>query len=160
MNGPIAQEALLSLALESRSADRPSTSRRFTSLPSVAPTMYPVEAIASTTSGSGLFQREIGCSPTSAPGPTADKGCALEKTSASGPMPTSRYCDQSPSPINADFTRAAASEPGTMSRRLSPISAPMRSRTALARAGSPATCSSITRSTIEFAKVTPQALIA
>ena len=37
----MAQEALLSLALPSRSADRPSKSRRLTSLPSVAPTIRP-----------------------------------------------------------------------------------------------------------------------
>jgi hypothetical protein len=38
MNGPIAHEALLSLALPSSSALRPSKSRRLTSLPSEAPT--------------------------------------------------------------------------------------------------------------------------
>jgi len=38
-NGPIAQLALLSLALDSSSAERPSMSRRLTSLPSVAPTI-------------------------------------------------------------------------------------------------------------------------
>ena len=38
----MAVEALLSLALESSSAERPSTSRRLTSLPSVAPTMAPL----------------------------------------------------------------------------------------------------------------------
>ena len=41
MNGPIAALALLSLALPRSSAERPSTSRRLTSLPSVAPTMLP-----------------------------------------------------------------------------------------------------------------------
>ena len=41
MNGPIAQDALLSLALPSSSALRPSKSRRLTSLPSVAPTVSP-----------------------------------------------------------------------------------------------------------------------
>ena len=39
MKGPIAALALLSLALPRRSAERPSTSRRLTSLPSVAPTI-------------------------------------------------------------------------------------------------------------------------
>jgi hypothetical protein len=42
MNGPMPQEALLSLALPSRSALRPSMSRRLTSLPSVAPTVSAV----------------------------------------------------------------------------------------------------------------------
>ncbi len=41
MNGPIAQDALLSFALPSSSALRPSKSRRLTSLPSVAPTTRP-----------------------------------------------------------------------------------------------------------------------
>ena len=41
-NGPMAVEALLSLALDSSSAERPSTSRRLMSLPSVAPTMAPL----------------------------------------------------------------------------------------------------------------------
>ena len=41
MNGPIAHDALLSLALPSSSALRPSKSRRLTSLPSVAPTVAP-----------------------------------------------------------------------------------------------------------------------
>src|SRR5262249_20384403 len=72
MNGPMAQEPLLSLALPSRSALRPSKSRRFTSLPSVAPTVSPRPFTASTISGSGLFQVEPGCRPTSAPLPTAD----------------------------------------------------------------------------------------
>ena len=49
--------------------------------------MRPRLDTASTTSGSGLFQRETGCSPTSAPQPTADIGWPLVKTSASGPMP-------------------------------------------------------------------------
>ena len=54
MNGPIAQEALLSLALPSSSALRPSKSRRLTSLPSVAPTVSPRLFTASTISGSGI----------------------------------------------------------------------------------------------------------
>src|SRR5918996_69657 len=56
MNGPIAHDALLSLALLRSSALRPSKSRRFTSLPSVAPTISPRSLTARTTSGSGLFQ--------------------------------------------------------------------------------------------------------
>ncbi len=67
MNGPSEAEALLSLALPSRRAERPSTSRRFTSLPSVAPTMVPFEFTTIATSGSGLFHSEIGRMPTSAP---------------------------------------------------------------------------------------------
>ena len=74
MNGPIAQEALLSFALPSSSALRPSKSRRLTSLPSVAPTTRPVSLTASTISGSGLFHSDFGWMPTSAPVPTADIG--------------------------------------------------------------------------------------
>ena len=94
MNGPIAQDALLSFALPSSSALRPSMSRRLTSLPSVAPRTSPREFTASTTSGSGLFHDEARSTPISAPNPTEDSTGALVNTSASGPMPTSRYCDQ------------------------------------------------------------------
>ena len=71
MNGPIAVEALLSFAFESSSAERPSTSRRFTSLPSVAPTIFPFEVATTTTSGSGLFQVEDLSTPIDMPVPTA-----------------------------------------------------------------------------------------
>ena len=63
----MAVEALLSLALESSSALRPSKSRRFTSLPRVAPTMAPALETASTISGSGLFQVDLGCRPMVSP---------------------------------------------------------------------------------------------
>ena len=46
--------------LDRVNAERPSMSRKLTSLPSVAPTIRPVDETASTTSGSGLFQVEIG----------------------------------------------------------------------------------------------------
>ena len=101
MNGPSAAEALLSLALPSSSAERPSTSRRLTSLPSVAPTILPVLAAITAISGSGLFQVDTGCRPTSAPKPTDAIGWHLVKISASGPMPTSRYCDQAPRAISS-----------------------------------------------------------
>ncbi|MNG25544.1 hypothetical protein D3C84_1104160 [compost metagenome] len=92
----MAQEALLSLALPSSRALRPSKSRRLTSLPRVAPRIWPRLLTASTTSGSGLFQWEWGWMPISLPLPTAASTGALVNTSASGPMPTSRYCDQRP----------------------------------------------------------------
>ena len=56
--------------------------------------------------------------PISAPVPTADIGCALVKISASGPMPTSRYCDHAPCAISASFTRSASCEPGTHAREV------------------------------------------
>ena len=87
-------------------------------------------------------------------------GGALVNTSASGPMPTSRYCDQSPSVISTFFTSAACGDPGRRLRRLVPKISAIRSRMAAAREASPAARSSITRSIIDRAKVTPQALIA
>src|ERR1043165_3865123 len=93
MNGPIAVEALLSLALDSKSAERPSMSRRLTSLPSVAPTILPFDVATTTTSGSGLFQVDCASTPIDTPVPTADMIWHLVKISASGPIPTSRYCD-------------------------------------------------------------------
>ena len=109
MNGPSAAEALLSLALPSSSAERPSTSRRLTSLPSVAPTIAAAaRSTTSTISGSGLFQVDTGCRPTSAPKPTDAIGWHLVKISASGPMPTSRYCDQAPRAISLALSSIAS----------------------------------------------------
>src|SRR6266436_5867780 len=59
MKGPIAHDALLSFALPRSSALRPSKSRRFTSLPSVAPMILPREFTPSTISGSGLFHVDL-----------------------------------------------------------------------------------------------------
>src|SRR5580704_4557402 len=67
MKGPMAQEALLSLAWPSNRALRPSMSRKLTSLPRVAPTMRPRALTTSVTSGSGLFQSESERMPISAP---------------------------------------------------------------------------------------------
>ena len=117
-NGPIAQDALLSFALPSSSAERPSTSRRFTSLPSVAATMRPADDAASTTSGSGLFHDEFGWMPASIPVPTAAIGCALVKISASGPMPTSRYWLHAPCSISTCFRCAASADPGLQLRQV------------------------------------------
>ncbi len=97
MNGPSDADALLSLALPSSSAERPSTSRRLTSLPSVG---------ADDAAGARRYHRRSparDCSRSrsdaarlSAPKPTEAMGWHLVKISASGPMPTSRYCDQTP----------------------------------------------------------------
>ena len=62
---------------ESSSAERPSTSRRFTSLPSVAPTIFPFEVATTTTSGSGLFQVEDFSTPIDMPVPTDGQHLAL-----------------------------------------------------------------------------------
>ena len=70
MKGPIEHEALLSLALPKRRAERPSTSLKLTSLPRVAPLIMPLLLTAKTISGSGLFQFEMGFRPTSDPKPT------------------------------------------------------------------------------------------
>src|SRR5881275_669025 len=66
--------------------------------------------------------------PTSAPVPTADIGCDLVKISASGPMPTSRYCDHTPCAISTFFSCAASGEPGLTAARLSPITATTAAR--------------------------------
>ena len=106
--GRSAQEALLSLAFDNSSAERPSKSRRLTSLPSVAPTILPRLDTTSTTSGSGLFQVDFGCRPASMPVPTDDIVGALVKTSASGPMPTSRYWLQAFCSISTCFSCIAS----------------------------------------------------
>ena len=160
MKGPMAQEPLLSLALPSSSAERPSMSRRLTSLPSVAPTTRPALLTASTISGSGLFQAEAGCSPMSAPKPTADIGWDLENTSASGPIPTSMYWDQALRRCSSALSFIAPSEPGWISARSVPISSLIMPRTSAAFEASPPACSSITRSSRLTANVTPQALMA
>ena len=160
MNGPIAHEALLSFALPSSSALRPSKSRRLTSLPSVAPTVSPRLFTVSTISGSGLFHSDFGWMPIAAPVPTADIGCDLVKISASGPMPTSRYCDHAPCFRSASFRRAASGDPGFTARRLSPMTATMALRTDSALDASPRACSSITRSSMLATNVTPAAFSA
>src|SRR5688572_16198327 len=160
MNGPSAAEPLLSLARPRRSALRPSTSRRLTSLPSVAPTVSPRLFTTSTISGSGLFQVEVRRMPMSAPGPTAAMGGHFVKISASGPMPTSRYCDHAFCSTSVFLSAAASADPGLMRLRSPPTSSSTRSRMALARAGSPLACSSITRSRRLVTKVTPLAFTA
>ena len=122
--------------------------------------ILPALDTASTISGSGLFQVDTGCSPASAPSPTEDIGCALVKISASGPMPTSRYCDHAPFSIKTCFNAIACSEPGLSLDRSSPISAVISRRNSTAASALPRARSSITRSSMEVAKVTPAALIA
>ena len=159
MNGPLAQEPLLSLALPSSSALRPSKSRKLTSLPRAAPTTCPAGLTASTISGSGLFQCEPGCRPTSLPVPTADNTGALVNISASGPIPTSRYCDQAPRACSTRLTSCASAEPGRMPVKSWPKIWFRSRRKASARLASPRACSSITRSSKLAMKVTPLALI-
>ena len=118
-NGPIAQEALLSFALREqqraaalevaqvdvvaeRRADR---LRRATRRPARSPAR-------------GCSTRTSGAARSAAPQPTADIGCALVKTSASGPMPTSRYCDQSPRSISAALSAIGRVEPGCRPREV------------------------------------------
>ncbi|MNC35344.1 hypothetical protein D3C75_838270 [compost metagenome] len=150
----------MSLALDSSKALRPSKSRRLTSLPSIAPWMTPLLDTASTTSGSGLFQLDLGWMPMSAPWPTADSGWALVNTSASGPIPTSRYCDHRPCSTSTLRSASAWAEPGTICDRSAPMRLARVSRIASALAGSPLACSSTTRSSRLVAKVTPAAFTA
>src|SRR6266568_3910628 len=59
--------------------------------------------------------------PASKPVPTADIGCALEKISASGPMPTSRYWLQAPCSISTCLSRIACADPGFSRAKSSPM---------------------------------------
>ncbi len=79
------------------------------------------------------------------------------KISASGPIPTSRYCDHAPFSMSTCFSFIAASEPGFSFERSSPISSPIEARISAAAAGLPRARSSMTRSSMEMAKVTPAA---
>ena len=98
--------------------------------------------------------------PIEAPVPTAAIGGALVKISASGPMPTSRYCDHSPFACSSFLSSIASGEPGLRPATAPPSAASTSARAAAARSGAPRACSSITRSSSEIAKVTPAALIA
>ena len=91
------------------------------------------------------------------PVPTEDNTGALVKTSASGPMPTSRYWLQAFWSISTCFSRIASAEPGLSLERSSPTSRTTSFLIASADAGLPRARSSITRSSIEIAKVTPAA---
>ena len=73
--------------------------------------------------------------PISLPVPTVAIGGHLVKTSASLPMPTSRYCDQAPCSIRCAFRRIAASEPGTILDRSVPIRSVIMARIASRLAG-------------------------
>ena len=150
----------MSLLLPSSKALRPSKSRRLTSLPKVAPTMVPRALTATTSSGSGLVHDESARIPISLPVPTAAIGAVLVKISASGPIPTSRYCDQAPCRVRCSFRRIAAFEPGSIFERSAPMTSVMVRRIASALLASPRACSSITRSSRLVAKVTPAALSA
>ena len=148
----------MSFALPSSSALRPSMSRRFTSLPRLAPTMRPSELTTSTTSGSGLFHCEAGCTPTSTAVPTVASTGALVKTSASGPIPTSRYWLHQPRSSSRAFRAEASSDPGRRSSSEPPMVARISERMAAAASWSPRARSSITRSIIDTGNVTPAAL--
>ncbi len=94
------------------------------------------------------------------PCPTADIGCALVKISASGPIPTSRYCDHMPFSTSSFLSAIAFGEPGFSACRSVPIVASISARIAVARSGWPRACSSIRRSSSDTTNVTPAALIA
>ena len=55
----MAADALLSFALPNSRALRPSISRKLTSLPNVAPSIFPLAFTASVISGSGLFHSDF-----------------------------------------------------------------------------------------------------
>ena len=60
----------------------------------------------------GCSRSRSGCSPASMPCRPPPCGCALVKISASGPMPTSRYCDQAPCSISTRLSSAACATAG------------------------------------------------
>ena len=91
------------------------------------------------------------------PVPTDDSTGALVKTSASGPIPTSRYWLQACCEISTSFSRIASAEPGFSLERSSPTSRSTSLRIAAAEDGLPRARSSMTRSSIETTKVTPAA---
>ncbi len=91
-------------------------------------------------------------------GQLRDSGWALVNTSASGPMPTSRYCDHRPCSTSTLRSAPAWAEPGTICDRSAPMRLARVSRMASALAGSPLACSSTTRSSRLVAKVTPAAV--
>ena len=113
----------------------------------------------STTSGSGLFQPESERTPISAPQPTLASGAVLVKTSASGPIATSRYCDHRPSSISAalSFAASVAARDDRADAAADPRLEPVADRRPPRRCRR-APRSSITRSIAETAKVTPAAL--
>ena len=110
--------------------------------------------------GFGVVPKRVAVESASSPDPTADIGWLLVNTSASAPMPTSRYCDQAPALTSASLSRIAAGEPGLSVLRSSPRTLTISSRAFAAPSRLPRARSSITRSSSDCAKVTPAALIA
>jgi hypothetical protein len=98
--------------------------------------------------------------PTRAPRPTAARGGHFVNSSASGPIPTSRYCDHMPWATSTSLTRVASGEPGRRPRRSGPMIAWISRRTPSAMAGFPRARSSMTRSSRLDTNVTPLALTA
>ena len=109
--------------------------------------------------GLRVIPGRIGAHAEATPVPTAASTGALVKTSASGPMPTSRYCDHRPRACSTRLERArlrpspAAALPARRRSRPAPRRARRRRAPCRLRA-----CSSITRSIRLAAKVTPAAL--
>ncbi len=98
--------------------------------------------------------------PTRAPSPTAAMGGHFVKSSASGPMPTSRYWDHMPCATRTSLMRAASGDPGFTPRRSGPTMAWISRRTPSASAGFPRARSSMTRSSRLATNVTPLAFTA
>ena len=117
-NGPIAQEALLSFALPSNA--RALEIAQVDVVAKRCPTTCPRLLTASTTSGSGFFQTDLGWMPMSAPADGREHWRLGEDFGVGADTP-SRYCDQAPRWMSSALTRAASSLPGFNWARLSPM---------------------------------------
>ena len=161
MNGPIAHDALLSLALPSSSALRPSKSRRLTSLPSVAPTTRPAAA-------HGQHDLRLGVVPLRLRmdadlGAGADRGHRRPLGEDLGVRADADFEILRPDALRRSARPSAAcasAEPGRTSCRLLPMTDRIDRRRPSAFAASPRACSSMTRSSRLATNVTPLALTA
>ncbi len=161
MNGPIAVDAWLSFAFDSSSAERPSTSRRFTSLPSVAPTIRPAAAIDQHDLGLGVVPGGDGQHAGLHAG--AHRAQRLRLGEDLRVRADADFQVLAPGALrdqHRSFSCVAAGEPGFRLARSSPTRRCTSARIASAAAASPRARSSITRSSIESGNVTPQALTA
>ena len=95
-NGPMAQDAVIVLGLAEQQRAAPFEIAQIDVVAQVAPTIAPRPLTASDELRLRVVPGGAARMPISLPVPTAAIGGVLVKISASGPIPTSRYCDQAP----------------------------------------------------------------